>query len=152
MISEIKSWLWIPKFWIPLYLILNVIGIGLGATGFVSMYWVVYLILVPLVVIPVTYHSLVGGGCSLRFQICALVKGVNVGVMFILLTFIFDFYLWGALSPLAGVNLSLVSLNIPDLYLIWLIGGFVGGMGARVVEVRGYSNIDEDSITIAGYE
>ena len=152
MISEIKSWLWIPKFWIPLYLILNVIGIGLGATGFVSMYWIVYLILVPLVVIPVTYRSLIGGGCSLRFQICALEKGVNAGVMFLLLTFIVDFYLWGVLSPLVGVSLSLVSLNIPDLYMIWLLSGIVGGMGARVIEVRGYSNIDEDSITIAGYE
>ena len=152
MISEIKSWLWIPKFWIPLYVILSVIGIGLGTMGFVSMYWIVYLILVPLVVIPVTYRSLVGGGCSLRFQICALVKGVNAGVIFLLLTFIVDYYLWGVLSPLVGVNLSLVSLNIPDLYLIWLLSGIAGGMGARVVEVRGYSNIDEDSITIAGYE
>lgn len=152
MISEIKSWLWIPKFWIPLYVILNVIGIGLAAMSFISMYLIVYLILVPLVVIPVTYRSLVGGGCSLRFQICALVKGINAGVILLILTSVVDFYLWGVLSPLAGVNLSLVSLHMPDLYLIWLIGGFVGGMGARVIEVRGYSNIDEDSITIAGYE
>jgi len=152
MISEIKSWLWIPRYWIPLYVILNVIGIGLETAGFVSMYLIAYLVLVLLVVIPVTYRSLVGGGCSLRFQICALVKGVNAGVMFLLITFIVDFYLWGALSPLLGVNLSLVSLNVTNLYLIWLMSGLVGGMGARVIEVRGYFNIEEDSITIAGYE
>ena len=150
MISEIKSWFWIPKYWIPLYAILSVIGIGLGQQGLISFYWIVYLIVVPLVVAPATYRNLVGGGCSLRFQMCALVKGMTAGLLFLTLAFAFDVLSWGMLSGIIGVNLSLIALRIPNLYQIWLIGGIIGGIGARVIEVREYCSHAE--ITIAGYE
>ena len=148
--SEIKSWFWILKYWIPLYAILTIIGIGLGLQGLISFYWIAYLIGVPLVVAPATYRNLVGGGCSLRFQMCALVKGMTAGLLFLTLAFAFDVLLWGTLSGIVGVNLSLIVLRIPNLYQIWLIGGIIGGIGARVIEVREFSSYDE--ITIAGYE
>ncbi|MHA1636607.1 MAG: hypothetical protein ACTSUB_01210, partial [Candidatus Thorarchaeota archaeon] len=142
--------LWIPKYFIPLYAILTTIGIGLGLQGFISFYWIVYLVIVPLVVAPATYRNLVSGGCSLRFQICALVKGMTAGLLFLIMAFAFDVLLWGTFSGIIGVNLSLVVLRVPNLYQIWLIGGIIGGIGARVIEVREYSGHPE--ITIAGYK
>ncbi len=150
MISEIKSWLWIPACFLPLYAILSIVGIGLGLQGLISYYWIIYLIIVPLVIAPVTYRSLVGAGCNLRFQICALVKGMTAGLFFLALAFASDIFMWGTLSGIVGVNLSLIALRIPNLYQIWLISGIIGGIGARVIEVREYSASTD--ITIAGYE
>ena len=150
MISEIKSWFWIPKYWIPLYALLTIIGIRLSQQGLISLYWMIYLIVVPLVIAPATYRNLVGGGCNLRFQICALVKGMTAGLMFLTVAFAFDVLFWGTLSGFVGVNLSLVVLRIPELYQIWLIGGVIGGIGARVIEAREYA--PGTDITIAGYE
>ena len=150
MISEIKSWLWIVKYFLPLYAILTIIGIGLDLQNLISFYWIVYLIIVPLVIAPVTYRNLIGGGCSLRFQICALVKGMTAGLLFLILAFAFDVLLWGTLAGIVGVNLSLIVLRIPNLYQIWLIGGIIGGIGARIIEVREYST--NTGIKIAGYE
>ncbi|MFW9803114.1 MAG: hypothetical protein ACFFFC_10705 [Candidatus Thorarchaeota archaeon] len=145
--EEIKSWLWIPKYWIAVYASLLIVTILVGE----AHYWSVYLIGVPLAIIPITFRNLVGGGCSLRFQICALVKGMSAGVIFMVLTSAVDMLVWSSLgadlgwSPLA--NMTYVSL----IYQIWFLSGVVGGFGARIMEVRSYSD-PQSSIKISGFE
>ena len=131
-------------------MVLILVGVGLEVLGQLSYYWIAYLVIVPLVVAPVTYRNLVGGGCSLRFQICALVKGMTAGLLFLILALAVDLFLWGSLSQIIGVNLSLISLGRSSIYQIWFIAGIIGGIGARIVEVRDYSTSPD--ITIAGYE
>jgi len=149
LVSEVKSWLWIPAIWIIVYSVMLVVGIALGNMFSPIYYWWVMLIGVPLTIAPVTYKSLVGGGCSLRFQICALVKGMFAGIVFLMITIVADSLLWPGLALIVGWNPT--SLSVSELfYQIWFFSGIVGGIGARVVEVRGYTTGSE--ITIAGFE
>jgi hypothetical protein len=149
LVSEVKSWLWIPAIWIIVYSVMLVVGIVLGNMFSPIYYWWAMLIGVPLTIAPVTYKSLVGGGCSLRFQICALVKGLFAGVVFLMITMVADSLLWPGLALIVGWNPT--SLSVSELfYQIWFFSGIVGGIGARVVEVRGYTTGSE--ITIAGFE
>lgn len=149
LVSEVKSWLWVPAIWIVVYSVMLAVGIALGNTFSPMYYWWVMLIGVPLTIAPVTYKSLVGGGCSIRFQICALVKGMFAGVVFLMLTMVADSLLWPSLAIAVGWNP--ISFNISELfYQIWFFSGIIGGIGARVVEVRGYTADSE--ITIAGFE
>lgn len=107
------------------------------------------LIGVPIAIIPVTYKSLVGGGCSLRFQICALVKGAFAGLLFFIMTMIADSLLWPNLALSIGWNpMTLVQTDL--FYQIWFFSGIIGGFAARIVEVRGYQA--NPGITIAGFE
>ena len=145
LVAEVKSWLWVPAVWIAVYSILLVVGILLGPV----YYWGVMLVGVPLTIAPITYKNLVGGGCSLRFQICALVKGMAAGMIFFILTMVADSLLWPNLSISLGWNPTTSSLT--DLfYQIWFFSGIIGGFGARIIEVRGYPSGSE--ITIAGYQ
>ncbi|MBE0525526.1 MAG: hypothetical protein IH631_01190 [Candidatus Thorarchaeota archaeon] len=145
LVSEVKSWLWVPAVWVVVYSILLLIGIALGPT----YYWGVMLVGVPLTIAPITYKNLVGGGCSVRFQICALVKGMAAGMIFFFLTMIADSLLWPNLSLSLGWNP--ITLNMTGLfYQIWFFSGIIGGVGARVIEVRGYTS--DPGITIAGFE
>ena len=147
--SEVKSWLWVPAIWIAVYSVMFFVGIALGNIFSPMYYWWAMLVGVPLVVVPVTYKSLVGGGCSLRFQICALVKGSFAGIVFLMLTIIADSLLWPNLSLAVGWNPT--SFNISELfYQIWFFSGIIGGVGARIIEVRSYTTGSE--ITIAGFE
>ena len=147
--SEVKSWLWVPAIWIAVYSVMVFVGIALGNIFSPMYYWWAMLVGVPLVVVPVTYKSLVGGGCSLRFQICALVKGSFAGIVFLMLTIIADSLLWPNLSLAVGWNPT--SFNISELfYQIWFFSGIIGGVGARIIEVRSYTTGSE--ITIAGFE
>ncbi|MHA2311223.1 MAG: hypothetical protein ACXADF_06970 [Candidatus Thorarchaeota archaeon] len=147
MLEEIKSWLWIPKYWIAVYATLLMVSVAVGEL----YYWSVYLIGIPLTMIPITYRNLVGGGCSIRFQMCALVKGLFAGFVLMILTSAIDIVVWNNL----GVNLGWSPLTnmayVSAVYQIWFLSGAVGGIGARIVEVRGYSSPD-DSITIVGFE
>lgn len=145
LVSEVKSWLWVPAVWVVVYSILLLIGIALGPI----YYWGVMLIGVPLTIAPITYKNLVGGGCSLRFQICALVKGMFAGMIFFVLTLVADSLLWPNLTLTLGWNP--VTLNATELfYQIWFISGIIGGIGARIIEVRGPTS--NPRITIAGYQ
>lgn len=147
--SEIRSWLWIPAVWAVVYSLMLIVGTVVGSMLSPMYYWWVMLVGVPLTIIPVTFKSLVGGGCSLRFQICALVKGMFAGVVFLMLTMITDSLLWPNLAPIIGW--SPVSLSVSQLfYQIWFISGVIGGIGARIVEVRGYATSSE--ISIVGFE
>ncbi len=149
LVSEVKSWLWVPVFWAVIYSAMLVIGIILGSLFDPMYYWWVMLIGVPLTIAPITYKNLVGGGCSLRFQICALVKGMFAGVVFLFLTMIADSLLWPNLALSIGWDPT--ALNITDLfYQVWFFSGIIGGMGARVIEVRGY--VPSSEITVAGFE
>jgi hypothetical protein len=149
LVSEAKSWLWVPAIWIIVYSILLVIGIALGNMFDPMYYWGVMLIGVPITIAPITYKNLVGGGCSLRFQICALVKGMAVGMIFFVLTMVADSLLWPNLALAVGWNPTILNMN--DLfYQVWFFSGIIGGFGARIVEVRGYSS--NPGITIAGFE
>jgi hypothetical protein len=149
LVSELKSWLWIPAIWVVVYSAMLVVGIALGNMFNPMYYWWAMLIGVPLTIAPVTYKSLVGGGCSLRFQICGLVKGMFAGVVFLMLTMIADSLLWPNLALTVGWNPT--SFSISGLfYQVWFFSGIIGGIGARVVEVRGYTTGSQ--ITIAGFE
>jgi hypothetical protein len=147
--TELKSWSWILKIWISLYPILVVAGIMVGSLINPDYYWIITIIGVPLAVIPITYRSLVGGGCSLRFHICALVKGMLAGSIFLLLAFVADIIVWQAMGTSLGWNPLSLGMS-QDAYLIWLLSGAIGGFGARIVEVRGQAKPSE--ISIVGFE
>ena len=147
--AEVKSWLWIPAVWVVAYPFLVLIGIALGSLFSPAYYWWVMLIGVPLIVAPVTYKRLVGGGCSLRFQICALVKGMFAGVVFLMLTILADSVLWPNLALTVGWNPALYGVS-EMFYQIWFFSGIIGGVGARIIEVRGHPT--HSDITIVGLE
>jgi hypothetical protein len=126
-----------------------VFGIALGSIFGPFHYWWATLLAVPLIIAPVTYRSLVGGGCSLRFQICALVKGSLAGVIFLMLTMIADSFLWANLAVTVGWN-PLTFSTSELFYQVWFFSGIIGGIAARIVEVRSFSAGSE--ITIAGFE
>ena len=104
-----------------------------------------------LAVIPITYRNLVGGGCSLRFQMCALVKGMSAGIIFMLLTSAVDMLIWSSLGASLGWSPLTNMVYVSAIYQIWFLSGAVGGMGARIMEVRGYSD-PGDRIVISGYD
>ncbi len=126
-----------------------IVGITLGNIFDPMYYWWAMAIGVPLTIAPVTYKSLVGGGCSVRFQICALVKGMAAGLIFFTLTLIADSLLWPNLALIVGWNPT--TLGVTELlYQIWFFSGIIGGFGARIIEVQGYPS--DPGITIAGFE
>lgn len=132
-----------------MYSVMLIAGIALGNMFSPMYYWGAMLVGVPLTIAPVTYKSLVGGGCSLRFQMCALVKGMFAGIVFLMLTMVADSLLWPNLALTVGWNPT--SFSISELfYQIWFFSGIIGGIGARVIEVRSYAPVSE--ITIAGFE
>lgn len=135
--TGLSTWTWVFKYWMALYLILFTTATVLSLNSLSVYYWILYLLIVPVFVIPITYRNLVGGGCSLRFQICALVKGIAAGFLFLVLTGLADFLVWNVLSSV----LTWTPLSEPrvlmDFYQILLISGMIGGIGARIVEVRG---------------
>jgi hypothetical protein len=149
IVSELASWSWILKIWVILYPIVLVSGILTGLLLGASYYWIVTIVGVPVVVIPLTYRNLVGGGCSLRFHICALVKGMLAGLAFLVLAFLADMLVWLIIGQSLGWTPTTLAIS-PDIYLIWLFSGTVGGFGARIVEVRGQTRATE--IKIAGLE
>lgn len=149
IVTELTSWSWIPKTLAILYPVLLFAGILIGTFLNPSYYWISTIVGVPVVVIPITYRSLVSGGCSLRFHICALVKGMLAGFVFLILALALDIAVWQLLGT--GLGWSPMTLEIsPNVYLIWLFSGIIGGFGARIVEVRGQTRTAE--ITIAGFE
>jgi hypothetical protein len=149
LLLAVRSWLWVPLLWVLVYPITVAAGVIVGV-AFGEFYYVWgTLLLAPLIVAPVTYRQLVGGGCSVRFQICALVKGMLAGFVLLLITVYMDPLVWTSLSSVVGWN-PLLPATDELVYYVWLFSATIGGMGARVVEVRGYS--EPANITIAGFE
>lgn len=146
----ILSWLWVAKYWIIIYSVLTVIGITIGNLVDPSYYWGVFLIGVPITVAPITYRNLVGGGCSLRFQICALVKGMSVGIIFLVVSMLTDILLWGQLGVVVGWTPLQMNTTTSLIYQVWMYSGLIGGLGARVIEVRGFTTPTDEKITIVG--
>jgi len=73
------------------------------------------------------------------------VKGSFAGVVFLMLTIIADSLLWPNLALIIGW--SPISIGVSQLFSqIWFISGIIGGIGARIVEVRGYATGSEISI------
>lgn len=150
--SEYRSWLWVLKSWVIVYAVLLVVGILLGFVGGPSYYWSVMTIGSLIMIVPITYRNLVGGSCILRFQMCALVKGMVAGLIFLILSMIADFVFWGAIgtsfgwAPLAEGPFSW------SLYQVWWFSGAIGGFGARIAEVRGYDERVGGNITIVDTE
>jgi hypothetical protein len=147
--SELASWSWILRIWIILYPAVVGLGLLVGELLGPSYYWATTLVGVPLVVVPMTYRNLVGGGCSLRFHICALVKGMLAGFVFLCFAFAADMLLWQTIGSSLGWNPLALDFS-QDIYLIWFLSGTFGGFGARIVEVRGQAKSSE--ITITGFE
>ncbi len=128
-----------------MYPLMLAIGIVLGNAFNPIYYWWAMVIGVPLTIAPVTYKSLVGGGCSLRFQICALVKGAFAGIIFMMFSMIADSFFWPNLALTVGWNPTMFSIS-ELFYQVWFFSGIIGGIGARIVEVRGYMVRSEISI------
>jgi len=127
-VSELKSWVWIPVFWVIIYSVMLVIGITFGNMFDPMYYWWVMLVGVPLTIAPITYKNL---------------------VVFLILTMIADSLLWPSLAHSIGWNP--ITLNVSEMfYQVWLFSGIIGGIGARIIEVRGYTAGSE--ITIAGFQ
>jgi hypothetical protein len=149
-LDELRSWLWIVPYWILSYSVVLLASIGIGVLLSPSLYWIVYLVAVPLLTIPIIYRNLVGGGCNLRFQICTPVKGTFVGMLFFIVSMLVDPLVWGYLQTALGWNaLTLTGFHVA-IYQIWFYSGFVGGIAARNVEVQGFSQTGP--ITVAGFE
>jgi hypothetical protein len=131
--QELKTWSWIPKYWIGVYSIL-IIGFVLASFVLSGLSLnTAYTLGVILLVAPLTYRKLVGGGCSLRFRVCALMKGVFAGSIMMILTFLAD----GALSSSIPIITDALAISFSaDIYLVWLFAGLIGGFAARIIEVR----------------
>lgn len=136
--SELETWTWILKYWAIIFPILFVAGLVSSQLGS-SSYWIPFVVGVPLTVIPVTYRNLVGGGCSLRFQMCALVKGMIAGVMFLLLSMAADYYVWNVLRGYLGWTPLASAFFTSIIYQLWFFSAVMGGFGARIMEIRGQS-------------
>ncbi len=137
--SELETWTWILKYWVAIFPILFIAGLALSQLGSPSYYWIPFVVGVPLTIIPVTYHNLVGGGCSLRFQMCALVKGMTAGMVFLLLSMAADYYIWNVLTAHLGWTPLASTYSMSIIYQLWFFSGAMGGFGARILEVRGQS-------------
>lgn len=148
--DELRSWFWIIPYWVISYSIVMIVSITVGSIIAHGLYWVAYLIMVPILIIPIVYKNLVGGGCSLRFQICAFVKGAFVGMLFFIVSMLVDPFVWNLLQPSLGWNALSIEGFTALIYQIWFYSGFFGGLGARIVEVRGYEQTS--TITVAGFE
>lgn len=137
--------------WLILFPILTVFGYVASILGGHELYWLVFLLGVPIVVAPLTYRRLVGGACSVRFRVCALVKGIMAGVVFVLLSFIADVVVWSLAGPLAGW--SPMPHNQLDFspYYAWFLAALVGGFAARVAEVRGRRK-PVSQLKVSGFE
>lgn len=142
-IQDIKSWIWVIISWILVYFTLLLSGVLIGIMGHRELYWLVYLIGVPLLIAPITYRRLVGGGCSLRFHICALVKGALVGMILFFVTAVVDPYLWSYLQYYVGWNALTLSTFTSLIYQIWFFAGIAGGFAARIVEVRQFESMND---------
>jgi len=149
-IDDIKSWLWVPFFWAVIYLTMLTVGITVGMYIAPDLYWFASMAVVLVLVAPITYRNLVGGGCSLKYQICALVKGALVGMIYFVVAMIIDPVVWGLLAPSVGWNALQLPTFSSILYQVWFYAGIFGGFGARIVEVRQMSSVG--NITIAGFE
>jgi len=134
------SWLWIPKTWTITLPVLFVLGAALGILIAPILFWSVILVGVPLIVVPVTYRSLVHGGCNIRFHICPLAKGVFAGFAMYLLTLLADSVV-GTYLLVGGVWEALrAAAPISNPYQVWWLSGLVGGVLARINEVRDSRN------------
>lgn len=142
--SELETWTWILKYWVIIFPILLITGLILSQLGSPSYYWIPFVLGVPLTIIPVTYRNLVGGGCSLRLQMCALVKGMTAGIVFLFLSMAADYYIWNVLGVYLGWTPLASTFSMSIIYQLWFFSGVVGGFGARIMEVRGQSRgVDE---------
>ena len=150
--SELETWTWILKYWATIFPILLVAGLALSQLGNPSYYWIPFVVGVPLTIIPVTYRNLVGGGCSLRFQMCALVKGLTVGIIFLFLSMAADYYIWNVLGAHLGWTPLASTSSMSIIYQLWFFSGVAGGFGARIMEVRGQSRGTDGTPTVSVLE
>ncbi len=151
VVDELRTWIWVVPYWIVAYSIAIATSIGISTIATTSAFWIAYLVVVPLLTIPIIYRNLVGGFCSVRFRICALVKGTAVGMMFFVVSMLVDPFVWSILQPSLGWNALALGGFTTAIYQIWFYSGFIGGFAARIVEVRTF-NQSSQNITIAGFE
>jgi hypothetical protein len=122
-----------------IYICLTIIGI-IGTISYgPPAYVILFLVGVPLVIIPTTYKKLVGGGCSLKLQICALVKGILAGVVFVGLSLLANYFLFSLIQLVLNLDLMFSTQSINATYQIWLLSAAIGGFAARIAEVRGHT-------------
>jgi len=147
--SEIKTWFWIPKTWLVLYTVIIPSRVLLGAAIAPVFFWWALLLGVPIIVIPITYRSLVNEGCSLQFHICPLVKGILAGIMMFVMTVVADWTLNLLLAQNALWPVLYASAPIRDPNQIWWFSGAGGGLLARIAEVRDLRR-QQASISVVG--
>ncbi len=131
-----KTWLWIPKVWLITYVVAVLASFfSVQIFGPRSYRMAIGLVVFGLG-IPLTFKSLVGVGCDVRFQICALVKGMIAGGAFLLLTFIADPLTWSVISQLVAWTPLSDPIELWSIQQVWIFTGLFGGFAARVVEVK----------------
>lgn len=148
-VTGLRSWSWIPVYWALVYAGLTAASIMLSAITGQSYSLVLFAFGVPLVIVPLTYGKLVGGACSLRFHICALVKGIMAGLVFAVLSVVTDSLFWTLVNPTLLLGHPMYDSSSALIYLIWLFSGMIGGFGARIREVQAGNQPD---IRVAGYQ
>lgn len=134
-----------------LYFVTTVLGFLLAYLVDPAMYPVVTLLIVPVVLIPLTYKNLVGGACSLRFRVCGLVKGFLAGIVFLVLSLGINLAVWASLLSVVGWSPLFQSQLVSNVYWVWFFSGVLGGMAARVAEVRRGGTGPDCSMTVSGF-
>lgn len=147
--AGLRSWSWIPAYWALVYAGLVAVSIMLFAIAGQSYSLILFVFGVPVVIVPLTYRKLVGGACSLRFHICALVKGIMAGLVFAVLSVVTDSLLWTLASPTLLLGHPIYDSSSALVYLVWLFSGMIGGFGARIREVQAGN---QPNIRVAGYQ
>ncbi len=131
-----KSWLWIPKVWGVVYSIALVAAVAaINAIGPTSYRQVIGVVVFGLGV-PLTFKSLVNTGCDLRFHICALVKGMIAGLLFLIFAMIADPIVWSFLQQAVAWSPLGNPQELFSIQQAWVFAGIFGGFAARVVEVK----------------
>ncbi|MGQ4870472.1 MAG: hypothetical protein ACP6IT_01385 [Candidatus Thorarchaeota archaeon] len=88
-------------------------------------------------------------GCSLRFHICPLVKGILAGIMMFVMTVVADWTLNLLPAQNALWPVLYASAPIRDPNQIWWSSGAGGGLLARIAEVRNLRR-QQASISVVG--
>ncbi len=111
------------------------------------------MVIVPVVVVPVTYSNLMNQGCSLRLHICPVVKGVLAGLIMLLLAIVSDSLLGWIVGGHPLWPQIWAAKPVTDPSQIWLLSAIAGGIAARIGEVRGMrSGRSAPAITISHTE
>ncbi len=145
--STVRSWSWIIEYWSVIYCVLFITGMIFAVLSSSAYYVTTQMIVILVTMTPLTYIRLVRGGCTIRFRICALVKGLIVGITLLVLSITTDLILWAVFGPAIQWFYIRDTQTANRIYQMWFLSGVVGGLAARIAEVR-YEHRDSQLVDI----